>query len=93
MRKRRLTACCLALGLTAVTVAGCGGGGKAQPAAEPAKESVELTTGAAAENKKADDWSEFVKDGKTVIRVGIEADPGTMDPYTTGEFQRKKCDN
>lgn len=71
---------------------GCGGqGGSAQTTAEPAKETVELTTGAAAENKKADDWSEFVKDGKTVIRVGIEADPGTMDPYTTGSSNGKNA--
>ena len=92
MKRRRLTACCLALGLTVVTVAGCGGGGgNAEATAEPAKESVELTTGAAAENQKAKDWSEFVKDGKTVIRVGIEADPGTMDPYTTGSSNGKNA--
>jgi len=96
MKRRRLAASCLAMAMTVVSAAGCssgasGGGSNPQTSTEAVKESVEMTTGAAAENKKADDWSGFVKDGKTVIRVGIEADPGTMDPYTTGSSNGKNA--
>lgn len=39
----------------------------------------------------AADYADHVVDGKTVIRVGIESDPGTMDPFTTGSSNGKNA--
>lgn len=39
----------------------------------------------------AADWSDHVVDGKTVIKVGIESDPGTLDPFTTGSANGKNA--
>lgn len=97
MKKRRVAALFLALTVAAGSVAGCSGGsssgGSAGTTAAAAAETTaaEMTTGAAENNQAADDWSDFVKDGKTVIRVGIEADPGTLDPFTTGSSNGKNA--
>lgn len=103
MRKRRIAASLLAAAMVIGSSAGCSGGGSgnnggsstATAAAAGTTATEETTTmmetGAADSNSAAEDWSEFMKDGKTVIRVGIEADPGTMDPYTTGSSNGKNA--
>mgnify|MGYP002624492216 CR=1 FL=1 len=39
----------------------------------------------------AADYADHVVNGKTVVKVGIESDPGTMDPYTTGSSNGKNA--
>ena len=99
MKKRGLAAWVLVMALAA-GMTGCkanteqtGQTGQNAPTTQNTQkeETTEISTGAAADNKAAEDWSSFVKDGKTVIRVGIEADPGTMDPYTTGSSNGKNA--
>ena len=36
-------------------------------------------------------WDDHVVDGRTVIKVGVESDPGTLDPYTTGSSNGKNA--
>lgn len=92
MKKKGLAAWILVMAMAA-GMTGCKADTKqtAQTTQNTQEETTEMSTGAAADNKAAEDWSAFVKDGKTVIRVGIEADPGTMDPYTTGSSNGKNA--
>ena len=39
----------------------------------------------------AAEWDSYLVNGKTVIKVGIESDPGTLDPYTTGSSNGKNA--
>lgn len=93
MKKRRWFAITLTAALTAGILAGCGGksAGTSTQTEGVKEESIEMSTGAADTNQAAESWDEFIKDGKTVIRVGIETDPGTMDPYTTGSSNGKNA--
>ncbi len=83
----------LTAALTVGALAGCGGenAGTDGENKETVGKTTEMSTGAADSNQAAESWDEFIKDGKTVIRVGIETDPGTMDPYTTGSTNGKNA--
>lgn len=39
----------------------------------------------------AADWNDHIVDGKTVVKVGVESDPGTLDPFTTGSSNGKNA--
>ena len=94
MRKNRGLAMVLMLAVISSTVMGCGkkAGTDMSASGTTTESTVAMSTGSADSNSAAEDWSEFkTADGKTVIRVGIEADPGTMDPYTTGSSNGKNA--
>ncbi len=99
MKKRRVVAALMACAMVVASVAGCSSSSSssssssttaaAAEAAEEEEEVVEMETGAAEANTAAEDWSDYIVDGKTVIRVGIDNDPGTLDPYQTGSSNGK----
>lgn len=96
--KRKTAAILMTLAMSVTAIAGCGSDNTPKTSQVSGEQSsgensvvAEMGTGAADTNDTAEDWSEFVKDGKTVIRVGIEADPGTLDPFTTGSSNGKNA--
>ena len=93
MKKGRLVAICLTLSMVTGITAGCAKKDTSAAAGTGAAETaVAMTTGASGGNTAADDWSKFTTaDGKTFIRVGIDADPGTLDPFVTGSSNGKNA--
>lgn len=99
MRKKQLAALVMSVVMSVGILSGCGSSGSssssgttaAAKSAETTAAAELMETGAADTNTVAEDYSAFIKDGKTVIRVGIEADPGTMDPFTTGSSNGKNA--
>lgn len=95
MKKGRIAALCLALSMVTGITAGCAkttASGTAAQESGAAETTIAMTTGAAVNNTAAEDWSSYkTADGKTFIRVGIDADPGTMDPFVSGSQNGKNA--
>lgn len=99
MRKKQLAALVMSVVMGVGMLSGCGSSGNASSSSVSSTAAKEaqttaaelMETGAADSNTAAEDYSAYVKDGKTVIRVGIETDPGTMDPFTTGSANGKNA--
>ena len=95
MKKGRIAALCLALSMVTGITSGCAkttASGTAAQESGAAETTIAMTTGAAVNNTAAEDWSGYkTADGKTFIRVGIDADPGTMDPFVSGSQNGKNA--
>lgn len=95
MKKGRIAALCLALSMVTGITSGCAkttASGTAAQESGAAETTIAMTTGAAVNNTAAEDWSSYkTADGKTFIRVGIDADPGTMDPFVSGSQNGKNA--
>ncbi|PNV63692.1 hypothetical protein C0033_03325 [Clostridium sp. chh4-2] len=95
MKKGRIAALCLALSMVTGMTSGCAKttvSGTAAQESGAAETTIAMTTGAAVNNTAAEDWSSYkTADGKTFIRVGIDADPGTMDPFVSGSQNGKNA--
>lgn len=95
MKKGRIAALCLALSMVTGITSGCAkttASGTAAQESGAEETTIAMTTGAAVNNTAAEDWSGYkTADGKTFIRVGIDADPGTMDPFVSGSQNGKNA--
>ncbi|MDR1538856.1 MAG: ABC transporter substrate-binding protein [Clostridiales bacterium] len=82
MKRRRLLAFSLSIFMVASAIAGCSSSGLAgSDDPSPSNQSGSVTPSISELSNEVVDYSKNVtSDGKTFIRVGISADPGTFDP-------------
>ncbi|MCD7902723.1 MAG: ABC transporter substrate-binding protein [Oscillospiraceae bacterium] len=77
---KKLLALCLAVAMTATLFAGCGSSATESGSTDDESSSVSVDTEALSQTS----WED------SLIRVGIELDPGTLGPYETNNTGRKQ---